>query len=176
MIYNMESALGLNQTEADWQDWYAEMKPLSGFFKIPGFLSAQRFRGITAMPSSYFAVYSVESRETMGSDSYKAGGGGTFGSPRFKPLITFWHRNLFDGPRVAPAVDMETSLLAVMDATEPKPLPPVLNGFWTTCVALDMTTPHRAFAVIDRKKMADWPASTLEGLRLYQPLTPQLTS
>ena len=64
MIYIVECALTVNQSEADWNRWYHIMKPPQILpTAVPGVSSTQRFKGININPPAYFAMYSVASAD-----------------------------------------------------------------------------------------------------------------
>jgi hypothetical protein len=172
MIYMVHCALGLEQTEAEWDAWYGHMKPPSMLLAVPGFRAAQRFKGITRMPAAYLAIYSVESAEVMNSPAYKAAGGGNFLTEQWKPMITFWHRMLFDGIDVVPPVPLDEVLL-VHDADQPE-AHPGLDFIWLHATGLDRPTPYRGLARASRS--AALAAVDRSGGRLmaYEPRMPQL--
>ena len=172
MIYNVEMALGADRTEAEWAPWYSEMKPIESFLSVPGFRSAQRFQGLVTRPV-YFALFSVESAAVLESLAYRGGGGGKIGSDRWRPLITLWHRDLFDGAEMAPDVPMD-ALLAVFDSTAPRALPSEINTAWVTAVNEKPSTPHRAFGIVPSELAVRWSSNPPPGVRLYRPLIPRL--
>jgi len=172
MIYNVEAALGLEQSEDDWQRWYADMKPPQSLLSVPGMRSAQRFKGVTHKPYAYAAIYSVDSPDVLTSEAYRNIGGGNFLTNRWKPLLSLWTRNLFDGADAPDVAD--GSLLGILDGAEPSALPPDINGKWLPCVALEKTTPYRIFAVLAQDASDRY---VKLGFRLFRPLgayhTPQ---
>ena len=170
MIYTVECALGVEQTDADWERWDASMKPPADLLAVPGFLTAQRFKGVGQNPPPYFALYSVTSGEVLSGGAYRGTGGGNFRTEDWRPLITFWHRNLFAGADRAPAIP-ETAYLAVLDCDAPAPTPGPVT--WLTSAGLDATTKHRAIAAVQPGLAKPW---TDAGFKLYRPRTPQLTS
>lgn len=177
MIYIVECALTVNQSEADWNRWYHIMKPPQILpTAVPGVSSTQRFKGININPPAYFAMYSVASADVMRSDAYRNAGGGRFQTEDWKPLITFWHRDLFGGAD-APDVPMDAILL-VLDRPAPEASPPGIPFQWLPAVDLDRSTPYRGLAVVSNADAARLPLdtlSTLKGLRTFRPVIPQVT-
>ncbi len=145
MIYMVQCALGPAQSDADWDAWYGHMKPPALLLSVPGFRAAQRFKGITQKPPAYLAIYGIDSPDVMTSPAYKAAGGGNFLTEQWKPMITFWHRMLFDGADMAPAVSDDEALV-VLDAPAPE-THATLDFLWLRSVGLDQPTPWRGLAV-----------------------------
>ena len=170
MIYMVECALGQEQTDDTWNRWYADMKPPERLLSVPGFRSAQRFRGIADRRQHYLALYDVGSAEVMASPAYRRIGGGNFLTDVWKPLIQMWQRNLFERDSRAPAVAQDAALLTV-DAATPDV---VLSGCtieWMRCAGLDRTTPYRGLAVVTRA-CADALGSATSGIGIFLPRTP----
>lgn len=165
MIYMVECALGPEQGAEDWERWYATMKPPALLLSVPGLLTAQRFKGLQD-PPAYLAVYTVTSGEVLDSETYRGLGGGNFLTDAWKPLITYWHRNLFEGAERAPAVPVEATL-ALYDADEPRGGPPGLPLIWLKTAGLARSVAHRGFAVLNddaARRLAGTP-----GLKLFKP-------
>lgn len=174
MIYMVECALTLKQTDEDWNRWYHSMKPPHILpTAVPGILTTQRFKGINVKPPAYFAMYSVTSADVMTSDAYRNAGGGRFQTENWKPIITFWNRDLF-GSADAPDVPMD-SILAVLDRQAPEATPPGIPFQWLPCIGLDRSTPYRGLAVLDSVAAKRLPLETLPGLRTFRPVIPQVT-
>ncbi len=173
MIYMVECALTERQTDADWNRWYHSMKPPHVLPTVPGISSTQRFKGINVAPPAYFAIYSVASADVMTSTAYKNAGGGRFQTEDWKPHITFWHRDLFDGAD-APDVPMSAMLL-VLDRPAPEPDPLGIPFSWLRSAGIDHSTPYRGLAVLERKRADRLPLDTVQGLRTFRPVIPQVT-
>lgn len=174
MIYIVECALTVKQTDDDWNRWYHSMKPPHILpTAVPGILSTQRFKGTNVNPPAYFAMYSVTSADVMASDAYRNAGGGRFQTENWKPIITFWNRDLFGGAD-APDVPMDCILL-VLDRPAPGGSPLGLSFQWLPAVGLDRSTPYRGLAVLDRAEAERLPLATLAGLRTFRPVIPQVS-
>src|SRR5687768_10561901 len=148
MIYMVDHVFDDPATEPAWHEWYAGY--LQKLLSVPGIHSAQRFKAIRCTPSRYLAMYSIESADVYTSDAYKGIGGGGSQSARFHAAYRLWTRNLFEGLERAPMVE-DGERLVVFDAPHPGPLPAcgARGGWvWVRAVALHMTTPYRAFAVL----------------------------
>lgn len=173
MIYMVECALGDVQTEDDWNRWYADMKPPARLLSVPGFGSAQRFRGIGARRQHYLAVYTVASAQVLGSPAYRGIGGGNFLTDRWKPLIRMWQRNLFESDNEAPSVPAGAALL-VVDAARPGLELPGCAIAWMRCVGLDRTTPFRGLAVVGRELAETLTATGAPAIGAFLPRTDRL--
>jgi hypothetical protein len=96
-------------------------------------------------------------------------GGGGSQSAQVHHAYALWTRNLFEGAAEAPLLD-ERQRIVVWDAAEP-----VSRGgmpsetVWVKAVGLHMTTPYRAFAVLE--KDASLAQYDLPGSFLYEPFT-----
>jgi hypothetical protein len=163
----------IKQNDADWLRWYHSMKPPHVLPTVPGISSTQRFKGVNVNPPAYFAIYSVTSADVMMSDAYRNAGGGRFQTEDWKPIITFWNRDLFDGAD-APDVPMD-SLLLVLDRAKPKDAPLGIPFRWLPCVGLDRSTPYRGLAVLGRAAVEKLPVASVPGLRVFRPVIPQVS-
>ncbi len=172
MIYNVEAALGPQQTDEDWQRWYGDMKPPESLLTVLGLNSAQRFKGISHKPYAYVAIYSIDSVDVMTSAAYRGVGGGNFLTNRWKPMLSMWTRDLYDGLETAPPVS-EDSLLGFFDRSEPSALPAGIEATWLSCAGLDKTTPYRALAVLKENESDRYLNA---GFRLFKPLSPYHTA
>jgi hypothetical protein len=173
MIYIVECALTTKQTDEDWLRWYHSMKPPHVLPTVPGISSTQRFKGTNVDPPAYFAIYSVSSADVMTSEAYRNAGGGRFQTENWKPIITFWNRDLFEGAD-APDVPMD-SMLLVLDRDKPGGALLGLPFQWLPCVGLDRSTPWRGLAVIGKARLQQFPLGSLPGLRIFRPVIPQVT-
>lgn len=174
MIYIVECALTLKQTDEDWNRWYHSMKPPHILpTAVPGISTTQRFKGINVRPPAYFAMYTVTSADVMTSDAYRNAGGGRFQTEDWKPIITFWNRDLFDRA-TAPDVPLD-SILLVLDRPAPEGTPHGIPFQWMTCTGLDRSTPCRGLAVVGRVEAERLPLDSLAGLRTFRPVIPQVT-
>jgi hypothetical protein len=159
-------------TEQAWHDWYSGY--LRKLVSVPGIHTAQRFKALGCTPSRYLAIYSIESEDVYSSAAYKRMGGGGSQSARFHHAYQTWTRNLFAGADRAPVVD-EGQRVLVFDRDERDRnhrLDP--RAVWLTSVGLHMTTPYRAFAVLEAAEAA---ATMKEpGSYLYEPFTAALVA
>lgn len=149
MIYTVEEALKPGHTDEVWDVWTAEMKPVSKILSVPGFNTAQRFKGLGLDPAPSLALYSIDSADVMTSKRYFDNGGGKLGSPRWHEHLSFWHRNLFEGLDAAPEVPDEARLL-VIDSEKPDVTLEALSITWLKNVGLDRTTPYRGLVIVDQ--------------------------
>lgn len=82
MIYTVEQALKPGQPDEVWYRWSSEQKPVPLLLAVPGFLTAQRFKGMDVDPSPSLAIYSIESGDVLTSESYlRDARGGNLGTP-----------------------------------------------------------------------------------------------
>lgn len=146
------------------------MKPPERLLSVPGFRSAQRFRGTGARHQHYLALYDVESPEVMSSPAYLGIGGGNFLTDVWKPLIQMWQRNLFERDTLAPRVPQDGALVLV-DAATPDMVLPGCAIEWMLCVGLDRTTPFRGLAVVTRAA-ADAVVSAASAIGVFRARTP----
>ncbi len=175
MIYNVECALTSNHTEAEWDEWANHMKPPRIMLTVPGIHSAQRFKGTNVDPPPYYALYTVDSLEVMQSDAYRNAGGGRFQTDRWMPVISMWHRDLFEGIDEAPEVPMDAGLL-VLDREQPEGDVGGINFRWMKSVGLDRSTPYRALAVVKVSEFASLPINEIPGLRVMRPFLTRLSA
>ena len=149
MIYTVEEALKPGHTDAVWDIWTSEMKPASKVLAVPGFNTAQRFKGLGLDPAPSLALYSIDSADVMTSKRYFDNGGGKLGSPKWGEHLSFWHRNLFEGLDEAPEVADDARLL-VIDTASPDVHLEGLTITWLKGVGLDRTTPYRGLVIVDQ--------------------------
>lgn len=170
MIYTVEQCINEPVSDAEWSQWSSEMKPVPVLMAVQGFTAAQRFKGINDPLAPSIAVYSVTSADVLTSDDYfKNAKGGNLGSPRWKPRLKYWLRNLYSGMDRQPAVPMD-SVLVVLDAQSPGATLGDIAFTWIECVGLDKTTPYRGMAVVPRAQAEAWFKDTRPGLQIYRPL------
>jgi hypothetical protein len=164
MIFMSQSALIDPAREADWDAWYVEH--LRVMAAVAGVESAQRFKTATPDYSPSLAMYSMRSAEVFNDPYYL----GIRGLGEFLPLIDrrHYHRNLFSGLDLAPAVTPGQVLL-VWDAAAPGEASE-LDFAWLEAVALDRSTPFRGIAVVPAEHAAK--AQVHAGIAHYVPVTP----
>lgn len=167
MIYMVEAALGKDNTDADWDEWYAEMKPFPLVLSVQGLNSAQRFKGLMS-PPAYLAIYSIENADVMSSPSYKGIGGGNFLKDRWKPFLSLWTRNVYAGLDDAPDFSSDR-LVLILDSDRPV-WPFEVPVTWLESRGLDRTAPYRALASVPE---SDWDrlAQAHPAIRAFRPIT-----
>jgi hypothetical protein len=124
------------------------MKTCAKILSVPGFNTAQRFKGLGLDPAPSLALYSIDSADVMTSKRYFDNGGGKLGSPRWHDHLSFWHRNLFEGLTEAPEVPNDARLL-VIDSEQPDVKLEGLDVTWLKNCGLDRTTPYRGIVIVD---------------------------
>ena len=129
--------------DADWDVWYRDHLRIMA--SVNGVDSAQRFKTGTPGYSPSLAMYTMESAAVFEDPYYQS----IRGLGEFQTLIDrrYYHRNLFAGLDLAPAV-AEHQVLLVWDAAQPSELPGLLFT-WLEAVAVDKSTPFRGIAVIE---------------------------
>ena len=85
MLYSVDLALGNDQTDEDWNERQAAMKPSSAPLTVPGFRTAQRFKGVGLSPPPYLALYTIDFADVLTSNAYRNIGGGGLTAARWKP-------------------------------------------------------------------------------------------
>jgi hypothetical protein len=113
MLYIVEMALSQGHTDADWQKWALEMKTAEVLMTVPGFVSAQRFKGVSD-PLAYCGIYGIENAGVMTSEAYKGVGGGVR-VQHWNSHITYWNRDIVEGVSIPPGVH-ESYVLLVKNA------------------------------------------------------------
>jgi hypothetical protein len=91
------------------------------------------------------------------------------GLGEFLPLIDrgHYHRNLFAGLDLAPAVAFDQVML-IRDAAEPREAPGIAFA-WLEAVAVDKSTPYRGIAVMPVQRAAALPQH--HDIACYLPVT-----
>src|SRR5579872_3341339 len=165
MIFTSQSGLTDPGRAAEWGAWY--VGHLEAMAAVPGIGSAQRFAALDDGPPPSLAMYSIASAAVFDSEIYLR----TRGMGSWQPLIDrrHYHRNLFDGLAIAPAVAGEAVLL-VVDRGSAAPADPALT--WLRAVGLDCSTPFRGIAVMPDVGAARRHAAVIGGaVALYRPVT-----
>jgi hypothetical protein len=163
MIFMSQSGLIDPSRDADWDRWYLEHLRIMA--SVSGVESAQRFKTTTPNHSPSLAMYSMQSARVFEDPYYLS----IRGLGEFRELVDsrYYHRNLFAGLDLAPAVSPEQVLL-VWDVVTPREA----RGFefaWLEAVAIDKSTPFRGIAVIDAARVSAVPAAA--GIACYIPVT-----
>ena len=163
MIFMSQSGLIDPSRDADWDRWYLEHLRIMA--SVNGVESAQRFKTTTPNHSPSLAMYSMQSAQVFEDPYYLS----IRGLGEFRELVDsrYYHRNLFAGLDLAPAISPEQVLL-VWDVMAPREA----SGFeftWLEAVAVDKSTPFRGIAVIDAARVSAVPAAA--GIACYIPVT-----
>lgn len=170
MLYMVDVDFAQAALQAEWDAWY--MQHIEVLLAVPGVRTAQRFKCLTQCPSPYLTIYSVDSAQVFESGGYRTRGGrGSTG--KWQPLMTNWHRNLFDGVAIAPAVSEEMHLLVT--ESQPNEIAGCGCDFsWLENAGLDRTVPRRGIAVVSAANAGGITEKARGRVRAYWPLTPQL--
>jgi hypothetical protein len=172
VIYMVDHVYTDVATEPAWHEWYAGY--LRKLVAVPGIDSAQRFKAIGCAPPRYLAMYSVASPAVYESDAYRNMGGGGSQSARFHHAYQLWTRNLFEGAARAPVVRDRQRVLVFDREHRDESGPFASRATWLRSVGLHMTTPYRAFVVIDPDEAET--ASSFPETYVYEPFTPVVTT
>ncbi|WP_170936080.1 sugar ABC transporter [Pandoraea sp. PE-S2R-1] len=171
MIYTVECSFADAASEAEWNDFYS-LEKLPALISVTGFHTSQRFKAISDGCPVYLAIHTIDGLDVLTGEEYRQKGGGNFA--KWQEHITDWHRNLYDGMGLAPAVN-DDEILALC-ANGPEPLIQMgLKPLAMHAVALEKFPVRRWLAVLSR---TDVPRveSIAEGVHLYLPMAAQLTS
>ncbi|MFM0645939.1 sugar ABC transporter [Paraburkholderia bryophila] len=171
MIYTVECSFSDPTSEAEWNDFYS-LEKLPALISVSGFHTSQRFRSLSDGCPLYLAIHTIDGLDVLAGEEYRQKGGGNFA--RWQQHITDWHRNLYSGISLAPAVNADE--LLVLCASGPEPLIHMgLTPLAIRAVALEKSPEHRWLARLPGRNAP--PAENLsERVHLYSPMTEQLTS
>lgn len=172
MIYTVEMALKGGESDETWDRWFGDMKPLSTFETVPGFLTAQRFKGLGKDPAPSLGYYSVASADVLDSEAYYANNGGKMRTPSWRPMMSYWHRNLFSGIDAPELVPEGRALLAYDSERQEVPVKGP-DWTWLTAAGLDSTVPFRAVAVMPEGEAQRFLDEPVPGLTVFVPRGPQ---
>ncbi len=171
MIYTVECNFTNSASEAEWNNFYT-LEKLPALISVSGFLTSQRFKALSTGHPLYLAIHSIENINILQSDEYRQKGGGNFSY--WQQYITDWRRNLYEGLSWAPAISKDEWL--VISTIGYKPLIEMgLEYYQLNAVALDKYPEHCYLAKLTNSTsffIDNFP----KGVRLYAPLTMQLTS
>lgn len=171
MIYTVECSFNDPAKEAEWNEFYSNDK-LPALISVNGFFTSQRFIALTDDCPRYLAIHSIDEVDVLTSQHYKQAGGGNFA--KWQEHITDWHRNIYDMPKRAQAVNEEDYLLcseespqALLDLSlEPIPL---------NAIALDKHPAKRWLALASQLSLEDIQSSSAK-IHIYQAMGKQLVS
>lgn len=171
MFYTVECSYTDAESEAEWNAFYSQRK-LPALISVTGFTTSQRFRALNAGCPAYLAIHTVNDADVLSSEEYRLKGGGNFS--RWQSCITDWHRNLYAGEGLAPALSANDILLL-----SAKPIGFLASelgyrGLEMQAVALDKTPAYRMAYFLPAAIAS--PFTDMPGVYLYESLTPQLQS
>lgn len=170
MLYVVELELTAVDRQAEWDAWY--MHHLHILLSVPGFRTAQRFRCESPWPSPWLAIYSIDDADVMTSDAYRnRGGRGSTGD--WQPLMVNWHRNLFAGVDVAPAVRSDERLL-VSEAPVADVAGPGVTWRALTSCGLDRSIGDRLIAIAPAGQATAVVGANAGRVRAYRPIIDRL--
>ncbi|WP_318363018.1 sugar ABC transporter [Enterobacter sp.] len=169
MFYTVECSYNDPDSEAEWNAFYSQQK-LPALISVAGFTTSQRFRAINSGCPVYLAIHTIKDADILNSDDYRLKGGGNFS--RWQVCITDWHRNLYEGKGIIPAVSAGEILL--LSATPSGVLDKELGyrGLEMHAVGLDKTPEHRVAYVLPVSIASLF--TEIPGMYLYEPMTMQL--
>ena len=158
-------------SEAEWNDFYSFDK-LPALISVTGFHTSQRFRALTPGCPVYLAIHTIDGPDILTGTEYHQKGGGNFA--RWQHHITDWHRNLYHGINLAPAVDANEYLVLCTGRDPDAVIKLGLTPIALTATELEKFPEHRWLAILDRAQSPAI-ADLAENVHLYAPMTPQLT-
>lgn len=166
MIFMSQSGITDESRAMEWDAWYVEH--LRIMVTVPGISSAQRFKTASPGHPPSLAMYTVASPEVFRDPYYLS----VRGMGEWLPLVPkqHYHRNLFDGLEAAPDV-AEDYVLLVADRDRTGAGPRGITLTWLKAVGIDLSTPYRGIAVIQRAAAEALGADG--GIGVYRPVTPR---
>lgn len=171
MFYTVECSYTDSASEAEWNIYYSQQK-IPALLSVTGFITSQRFRAVKPGCPKYLAIHTIHDGEVLRSEDYRLKGGGNFS--RWQAHITDWHRNLYNGEGVAPAVSSDEILLLSAKPIDPLETGVNFQGLEMYAVGLDKSPSYYVMYRLPigmASLFADMP-----GVNLYEQLTPQLRS
>ncbi|MFM2480935.1 sugar ABC transporter [Celerinatantimonas sp. YJH-8] len=171
MIYTVECRCNNREAEPEWNDFYS-LKKLPALISVTGFLTSQRFIADQGSEALYLALHSIKTPAVLESEEYRLKGGGHFA--KWQSYITHWHRNIYGGINVAPAVSGNEYLLM---GTEDQPLVIELglNVTYLNAEGLDRAPQRRWMTTITESQFPKLPHPLPAHICVYRPMTEQLT-
>ncbi|MCA8018894.1 sugar ABC transporter [Burkholderia metallica] len=171
MIYTVECSFADLDSEAEWNDFYS-LEKLPALISVTGFHTSQRFKAMRGGCPVYLAIHTIDGLDVLTGDEYRRKGGGNFA--KWQRHITDWHRNLYRASGFAPAVNDDERIVLCADGADPL-IRLGLEPLAMQAVALDKSPEQRWLAVVPESH-ALLAGALPEGVHLYAPMTPQLTS
>lgn len=175
MIYITENAFADPSRLDEWHAHYR--RNIANLQTVPGFLASQRFESLVETVSNYCAVHDIASANMFESDVYiKRGGRQSNGD--WQPLMTQWHRNLYEWSGETPEVALDSYLLLIDEKREVAEreiaLPRNANITWLKLVGLDRTRPHRGIGVLSDPAEAIALAKADKRVKIFKPITEKI--
>lgn len=171
MFYIVECSYNDPESEAEWNAFYSQQK-LPALISVTGFTTSQRFRAVKSGCPVYLAIHTINDADILSSDNYRLKGGGNFS--RWQACITDWHRNLYAGEGLAPALSSDEILLLSAKPVDYLERELGYQGLEMAAVGLDKSPEYRVAYVLPVKIASLF--TDIPGVYLYEPLTPQLQS
>lgn len=171
MFYIVECSYNDPESEAEWNAFYSQQK-LPALLSVTGFTTSQRFRAVKSGCPVYLAIHTINDADILSSDDYRLKGGGNFS--RWQACITDWHRNLYAGEGLAPALSSDEILLLSAKPVDYLERELGYQGLEMAAVGLDKSPEYRVAYVLPVKIASLF--TDISGVYLYEPLTPQLQS
>ncbi|WP_353613291.1 sugar ABC transporter [Mangrovibacter phragmitis] len=169
MFYTVECSYNEPESEEEWNAFYSKQK-LPALISVTGFATSQRFRATQSGCPVYLAIHTIHDADVLSSEDYRLKGGGNFS--RWQACITDWHRNLYAGEGLAPAISSDEILLL-----SPKPIDFLdkergYRGLEMHAVGLDKSPVYRVAYVLPVEIASLF--TEVPSVCLYEPLTAQL--
>jgi len=171
MFYTVECSYNAPESEAEWNAFYSHQK-LPALISVAGFTTSQRFRAVKSGCPVYLAIHTITDADILSSEDYRLKGGGNFS--RWQGCITDWHRNLYEGEGLAPAIFADEILLLSEKPIDFLETEWGYRGLEMHVVGLDKFPGYRVAYVIPVEMASLF--TDMPGVYLYEPLTPQLQS
>lgn len=171
MFYTVECSYNDPETEAEWNAFYSQKK-LPALISVAGFTTSQRFRAVNTGCPVYLAIHTINDADILSSEDYRLKGGGNFS--RWQVCITDWHRNLYEGNGLAPAISSGQILLLSVKPIDFLEAELGCRGLEMLAVGLDKSPRYRIAYVLLVEMVSLFKG--MPGVYLYEPLTPQLLS
>ncbi|EAS9681754.1 sugar ABC transporter [Salmonella enterica] len=169
MFYTVECSYNAPESEAEWNAFYSQQK-LPALISVAGFTTSQRFRAVNSGCPVYLAIHTINDADILSSEDYRLKGGGNFS--RWQVCITDWHRNLYEGEGLAPAISSNEILLLSTKPIDFLETELGYRGLEMHAVGLDKSPDYRVAYVLPVEMASLF--TDMSGVYLYEPLTPQL--
>ncbi len=171
MFYTVECSYNDPESEAEWNAFYSQQK-LPALISVNGFVTSQRFRAIKSGCPVYLAIHTIKYADILSSDDYRLKGGGNFS--RWQVHISDWHRNLYEGESLTPAISFNEILLLSAKPIDFLESELGCGGLEMNAAGLDKSPDYRVAYVlpVDIASLV----TDIPGAYLYECLTPQLQS